>query len=45
MESLLSEYLPILVFLVIAGGLALAIVAASFIVARQNPNSGKAVAV
>ena len=41
MESLLSQYFPILVFLVIAGGLALAMVLASFIVARQNPNSEK----
>ncbi|MGH7095186.1 MAG: NADH-quinone oxidoreductase subunit A [Stellaceae bacterium] len=41
MDSLLSEYFPILVFLVIAGGLAVAIVAASFVIARQNPNSEK----
>ncbi|HVC52781.1 MAG TPA: NADH-quinone oxidoreductase subunit A [Stellaceae bacterium] len=41
MDSLLSEYFPILVFLVIAGGLALVIVVASFVVARQHPNSEK----
>jgi NADH-quinone oxidoreductase subunit A len=41
MQSLLSEYFPILVFLVIAGGLAVAIIAASYVVARQNPNSEK----
>ena len=41
MESLLSEYFPILVFLVIAGGIAVAMVAASFVLARQNPNSEK----
>jgi NADH-quinone oxidoreductase subunit A len=41
MDSLLSEYFPILVFLVIAGGLAMVIVAASFLIARQQPNSEK----
>src|SRR5207302_10678905 len=41
MESLLSEYFPILVFLVIAGGLAAVMVGASFVAARQNPNSEK----
>jgi len=41
MESLLSEYFPILVFLVIAGMIALAAVLASFVLARQNPNSEK----
>ncbi len=41
MESLLSQYFPILVFLVIAGGLALAMVLASLVVARQNPDSEK----
>ncbi len=44
MDSLLAEYFPILVFLVIAGGIAIAMVAASFIVARQRPNSREAVA-
>jgi NADH-quinone oxidoreductase subunit A len=41
MESLLSEYFPILVFLVIAGVLAGAMIVASFVLARQNPNSEK----
>ena len=41
MDSLLSEYLPILVFIGIAVALALIIVAASFIAARQRPNSEK----
>ena len=41
MESLLSQYFPILVFLVIAGGLALAMVLASFVAARQKPDSEK----
>ena len=41
MQSLLGEYFPILVFLVIAGGLALVMIAASFVLARQNPNSEK----
>ena len=41
MNSLLSEYFPILVFLAIAGGLAAVMIAASFLVARQHPNSEK----
>ena len=41
MESLLSQYFPILVFLAIAGGIAAAMVGASFVVARQLPNSEK----
>ncbi len=41
MEDLLVEYLPILMFLVIAIGLAVAMVAASYIVARQRPYSEK----
>ena len=44
MDSLLSEYFPILVFLVIAGGLAVAMIAASFLLARQQPEFGEAVA-
>jgi NADH-quinone oxidoreductase subunit A len=40
-ETYLSEYLPILIFLVIAIGLALIIVLASLIVARQRPNTEK----
>jgi len=41
MQDLLSEYFPILVLLVIAGGLAVAMIGASLIVARQKPNSEK----
>jgi NADH-quinone oxidoreductase subunit A len=41
MEGLLREYLPILVFLGIALGLSLVIVLASFLVARQRPDSEK----
>ena len=41
LDPLLTEYLPILVFIGIAGGLAAAIVAASWIVARQRPDSEK----
>src|SRR5437764_14479584 len=41
MEGLLSEYFPILVFLAIAGAIAVAMVGASFVLARQNPNSEK----
>ena len=37
MQPVLYEYLPILVFLVIAGGIALAMVAGSFLAARQRP--------
>ena len=41
MDSLLAEYFPILVFLVIAGGLAMAMITASLILARQRPDSEK----
>ena len=41
METLLREYFPILVFLAIAGAISIAMVAASFIVARQRPNTEK----
>jgi len=41
MESLLRDYFPILVFLAIASGLSMAMVAASLIVARQRPDSAK----
>jgi NADH-quinone oxidoreductase subunit A len=41
MESLLSEYFPILVFLVIAGVLAVAMIVASLVLAKQSPNSEK----
>ena len=41
MESILAEYLPILIFLAIAIALSLVIVGASYIVAPQRPNSEK----
>lgn len=41
MDALLREYLPILIFLGIAFGLAAVIVIASFIVARQKPDTEK----
>ena len=41
MENLLRDYFPILVFLVIAGGLAAAMVAASFVLAQRRPDSEK----
>jgi NADH-quinone oxidoreductase subunit A len=41
MDNLLSEYFPILVFLAIAGGIAVAMVGASFVLARQQPDSEK----
>ena len=41
MDALLREYLPILIFLGIAVGLAAVIVIASLIVARQKPDTEK----
>ncbi|WP_420348345.1 NADH-quinone oxidoreductase subunit A [Pelagibius sp.] len=41
MDALLAEYLPILMFLGIAVALAVLIVAASYILARQRPDSEK----
>jgi NADH-quinone oxidoreductase subunit A len=41
MESLLRDYFPILVFLAVAGGLAVAMIAASFVLARQRPDGEK----
>ncbi|HEX5321391.1 MAG TPA: NADH-quinone oxidoreductase subunit A [Stellaceae bacterium] len=41
MDDLLHEYFPILVFLVIAAGLAMVMIGASFVAARQRPNSEK----
>ena len=38
---MLAEYLPILLFLGVAGGLALAAVAASWVVARRRPDAEK----
>ena len=41
MEALLTEYLPILIFLGIAVGLAMLFLLASFVIARQRPDSEK----
>ncbi len=41
MEALLAEYLPILIFLGIAIALALIILLASFVIARQRPDTEK----
>jgi NADH-quinone oxidoreductase subunit A len=41
MEPLLREYFPILVFLAIAGAVSAAMVTASFLAARQRPNTEK----
>ena len=41
MESLLREYLPILIFLAIAVGVAAAAIVASLIAARQRPDPEK----
>ena len=44
MNELLREYLPILIFLLIAVGITGAMIVASFVLARQHPEFGKAVA-
>ncbi len=41
METLLLEYLPILIFLAIAIGLAVVMVAASFLIVKQHPDPEK----
>ena len=41
MNALLAEYFPILVFLAIAVGLAVLILAASYLLARQRPDAEK----
>jgi NADH-quinone oxidoreductase subunit A len=41
MEGLLAEYLPILIFLGIAIAMAVLMVTASYVVARQRPDSEK----
>jgi NADH-quinone oxidoreductase subunit A len=41
MEDLLREYVPIVIFLAIAIGMASAMLIASYIVARQKPDSEK----
>ena len=40
-QPLLADYFPILVFLGIAGGIAIAMVGGSLLVARQKPNPEK----
>ena len=41
MENLLREYIPIVIFLAVATGMALAMLIASYVVARQKPDSEK----
>ncbi len=41
MDALLLEYLPILIFLGLATGLAAAMLAASYIIGRQKPDTEK----
>jgi len=41
MQHLLSEYLPILIFLGVALAMAVAFVGAAYVVARQNPDPEK----
>ncbi len=41
MESMLTEYLPILIFFAIAGAMAVAIVGASYVIAPQRPDAEK----
>ena len=41
MEDMLREYLPILVFIGLAAGLAAAALAASYVAARQRPDAEK----
>jgi len=40
-DNLLREYLPILIFIAVATGLSVVIVAASLFLARQNPDTEK----
>jgi NADH-quinone oxidoreductase subunit A len=41
LQDLLSEYLPILIFIGIAVGIVIAAIGGSYLVARQNPDSEK----
>ena len=41
MESLLREYFPILIFIAIAGAVAVAMVSGSFLLGRRRPDSEK----
>lgn len=40
-EELLVNYLPILVFLIIAGGMSVAMIVLSLLVGKQNPDANK----
>jgi NADH-quinone oxidoreductase subunit A len=39
--SFLSDYLPIVIFLIIAGGLSVLMIAASMLVGKRNPDKNK----
>ncbi|MEQ8369413.1 MAG: NADH-quinone oxidoreductase subunit A [Alphaproteobacteria bacterium] len=41
MDSLLREYLPILIFFALALGIGMVMVAAAFVAGRQNPDAAK----
>ena len=41
MDDLLREYLPILIFIAVAGGISLVAMVGSIVVARQKPDSEK----
>ncbi|MBM3518135.1 MAG: NADH-quinone oxidoreductase subunit A [Alphaproteobacteria bacterium] len=41
MNALLAEYLPIVIFLIIAAGMAIAVLAGSYLVAPQRPDAAK----
>jgi NADH-quinone oxidoreductase subunit A len=41
MQAVLAEYLPILIFIGIATGVAVAAVGASYVIVRQKPDSAK----
>jgi NADH-quinone oxidoreductase subunit A len=41
MQELLSEYFPILLFVVVAGGVSVALIGGSMLIARQAPDSEK----
>lgn len=40
-EDLLINYLPILIFIVIAAGMSVAMIGLSFVVGKQNPDANK----
>lgn len=41
MNTILNEYLPILIFLGLAGGMTIVMVAGSYLFAKQNPDTEK----